>query len=105
MGDTNMENDAEETCRRFDELYGNLSPANETKTNAGSGNPTEDPDCVIDDTQKAQFLAKHGDEVYYEPYAPKPPRGSVEDIQHRLRMTGLRLRRHLNYSLHTKPDE
>ena len=63
------------------------------------------PDCTIDDAQKAQFQAKHGDEMYYEPFTPKPPRGSVEDIQHRLRISGLRLRRELNHSLLTDPDQ
>ena len=48
-----------------------------TKSNEGSGDSIEDPDCTIDDAQKAQFQAK-----YYDPFAPKPPRGSVEDIQH-----------------------
>ncbi len=104
MGDTNMEN-ADETIRKFDELYGSLSPPHATDTNESSGGPTEDPDCLIDDEQKALFQAKYGDEVYYEPFNPKPPRGSVEDIQYRLRITGLRLRRELNHSLRTNPDQ
>ena len=58
-----------------------------------SGDSVEDPDCSIDDAQKAQFQAKYGDEMYYQPFTPKPPRGSLEDIQHRLRITGLRLRK------------
>ncbi len=83
MADTNMEHE-DENLKAFDELYGDLSPHNETKPNEGSGDSIEDPDCTIDDAQKAQLQAKHGDEVYYEPFTPKPPRGSVEDIQHRL---------------------
>ena len=95
MGDTSMMNEADETIRKFDELYGNLTPPNET----------EDPDCVIDDEQKALHQAKYGDEVYYKPFTPKPPRGSVEDIQIRLRVTGLRLRKELNHRLRTNPEQ
>ena len=110
MGDTNMsqaltEHEHEETMKAYDALYGDLSPLNETKTNEGSGDSVKDPDCFIDDAQKAQFQAKYGDEIYYDPFAPKPPRGSVEDIQHRLRITGLRLRRELNHSLLTSPKQ
>ena len=100
MGDKNTMDDSDETMRQFDELYGNLSP---TDANGSSGGPNEDPDVSIDDEAKAQHQAKYGDEVYYEPYAPKPPRGSVEDIQIRLRVTGLRLRKELNHSLLTNP--
>ncbi len=84
--------------------YGDLSPHNGTKLNESSGDSIEDPDCTIDDAQKAQFQAKHGDEMYYEPFTPKPPRRSVEDIQHRLRITGVRLRKELNYDLHTNTE-
>jgi hypothetical protein len=110
MDDTNMNQKTtqdmyDENIKAFDELYGDLSPHNGTKSNESSGGPTEDPDCTIDDAQKAQFQAKHGDEMYYEPFTPKPPRGSVEGIQHRLRITGLRLRRELNHSLLTNPDQ
>ncbi len=90
-----MEN-ADETMKAFNALYGDLSPHRAEGTNEGNGDSSEDPDCVIDDTQKALHQAKHGDEVYYEQYAPKPTRGSVEDIQHRLRTTGFRLRRELS---------
>ena len=80
MGDTNMsqaltEDEHEETMKAYDALYGDLSPLNETKTNEGSGDSVEDPDCLIDDAQKAQFQAKYGDEMYYEPFTPKPTRG------------------------------
>ena len=61
--------------------------------------PPEEQEWTFDDKQTEQFRAKFGDETYYEPYAPKPPRGSVEDILHRLRVTGLRLRKELNRSL------
>ena len=104
MGDTHMGDDVDKTNAAFDELYGGLSPAPESNK-GGNGVSIEDPDCTIDDAQKAQFQAKYGDEMYYEPFTPKPPRGSVEDIQHRLRITGLRLRRELNHSLLTDPDQ
>jgi hypothetical protein len=101
MGDTNMEEIDELVDYNEVDSNGNPTP----KANEGSGDPTEDPDCAIDDAQKAQLQAKYGDEVYYEPFTPKPPRGSVEDIQHRLRLTGLRLRRELNHSLLTNPEQ
>ena len=105
MGDTNMA-ECDAGLKAFDDLYGSLDEGlKATKYNESSGGPTEDPDCTIDDAQKAQFQAKHGDEMYYEPFTPKPPRGSVEDIQHRLRITGLRLRRELNHSLLTNPKQ
>ncbi len=104
MGDTNMK-ECDEGLKAFDELYGFLPPHNATSTNEASGASTEDPDCRIDDEQKEQFQAKFGDEVYYEPFMPKPPRGSVEDIQHRLRVTGTRLRKELNRSLLTNAGQ
>ena len=72
MGDTNMsqaltEDEHEETMKAYDALYGDLTPPNETKTIEGSGDSVEDPDCTIDDAQKAQFQAKYGDEMYYHP--------------------------------------
>ncbi len=33
------------------------------KSNEDSGDSIEDPDCAIDDAQKAQFQAKYGDEI------------------------------------------
>ena len=105
MGDTSMNTmrESDETLRQFDAVFGNLSPDRAEETNGSSGGSTEDPDCIIDDEQKAQHQAKYGDEVYYEPFVPKPPRGSVEDIQIRLKVTGLRLRKELNHSLLTNP--
>ena len=107
MGDTNvMKNPfslgGDDDLSDYNEVYqdGNTF----TKSNEGSGASIEDPDCAIDDAQKAQFQAKYGDEMYYEPFMPKPPRGSVEDIQHRLRITGVRLRKELNYDLHTNTE-
>jgi hypothetical protein len=73
--------------------------------NQGKGDLTEDLEWTFDDAQKAQFQAKFGDETYYEPFCPKPPRGSVEDIQHWLRVTGIRPRKDLNHSLLTNPDQ
>ncbi len=104
MGDTNKNPFLGVTdLADYNEVYQDGNPA--TKPNEGSGDSLEDPDCAIDDAQKAQFQAKYGDEMYYEPFTPKPPRGSVEDIQHRLRITGVRLRKELNYDLHTNPDK
>ena len=65
------------------------------------------PDSLVDppldwsfnDEEKAESQTKYGDETYYEPFTPQLPRGSVEDIQHRLRITGIRLRKELNQSL------
>ncbi len=104
MGDTNMHTFAcVPDLADYNEVDQDGNPI--TKSNEGSGGSIEDTDCAIDDAQKAQFQAKYGDEVYYEPFMPKPPRGSVEDIQHRLRITGVRLRKELNYDLHTNPDK
>ncbi len=80
MGDTNMR-DENEDIRKFDELYGDLSPHRATDNNESSGDSIEDPDYTIDDAAKAQFQAKYGDEMYYESFTSKLPRGSVEDIQ------------------------
>ena len=73
--------------------------------NQGKGDSTEVLEWAFDDAQKVLSQAKFGDEAYYEPFNPKPPRGSVEDIQHRLRITGIRLRKDLNRSLLTDPKE
>ena len=82
------------------DLNGNPIP----KPNEGDEGPPDDHGWTFDSEQTAQFQAKFGDETYYEPFTPKPPRGSVEDIQHRLRITGVRLRKELNRSLLTNPD-
>ncbi len=70
----------------------------------GDGDPPEELDWTFDDEQKEQHQAKYGDSIFYEPYAPKPPRESVEDIQHKLRVVGVRLRKDLNRSLLTNPQ-
>ena len=102
MGDTNMDkNDDLVDYNEFD-LDGNPI---QKLDQANDGGPPEDQDWTFDDEQTEQFRAKFGDETYYEPYAPKPPRGSVEDILHRLRITGVRLRKELNRSLLTDPDK
>ncbi len=104
MGDTNMDTSAGvPDLVDYNQVDEDGNPI--AKTNEGSGDSVEDPDCFIDDAQKAQFQAKYGDEMYYEPFTPKLPRGSVEDIQHRLRTTGFRLRRELNHSLLTNPEQ
>jgi hypothetical protein len=72
--------------------------------NKGDGTSSDPEDWSFDDEQKAQSQAKYGDSIFYEPFTPKPPRGSVEDIQHRLRIAGIRLRKDLNRSLLTDPQ-
>ncbi len=76
------------------------------------GKKPKDPEDVLralewtsSDEERIRSPTKFGDEVYYEPFTPKLPRGSVEDIQHRLRITGVRLRKELNHSLLTNPDQ
>ena len=56
MGDTSMNamHNSVETLRQFDAVFGDLSPDRAGETNESSGDPTEDPDCTIDDEQKAQ---------------------------------------------------
>jgi hypothetical protein len=106
MGDTNM--------TKIDDLIDynevdpfTLAPITETARNAPNkdeeGSPDED-DWAFDDEQKEQHQAKYGDSVFYEPFVPKPPRGSVEDIQHKLRVAGTRLRKSLTRSLHLDPQ-
>ncbi len=98
MGDTKM-NDGDDLID-----YNEVDPEdliagkNPNAPNQRRGNSTDDQDCAFDSEQTAQFQAKFGDETYYEPFIPKPPRGSVEDIQHRLRITGMRLRKELNHT-------
>ncbi len=66
MGDTNM------VKNPFTRVGDDLPDYNEvdrdgnpiTKSNEGSGASIEDPDCTVDDAQKAQFQAKYGDEMY-----------------------------------------
>ena len=41
-----------------------------------------DPDPFKDKEDLSQ--TKYGDEVYYEPFTPKLPRGSIEDVMPRL---------------------
>ncbi len=72
--------------------------------NKGDEDSPEDPDWTFDDEQKEQHQAKYGDSIFYEPFVPKPPRGSVEDIQHKLRIAGTRLRKSLTRSLHLDPQ-
>ncbi len=91
MSDSNMNND--DTL----EDYNHSHP----DTHIGGRNHGTPPlDWTFDDEHEA--LSKSGDESFYDPYVPKPPRGSVEDIQHRLKTLGGRLRRELNRSLLTE---
>ena len=100
MGDTHMDKNDDLVDYNEVDLDGNPI----TKHNQGDKGPPDEQDWTFDDEQTEQFRAKFGDETYYEPFTPKPPRGSVEDIQHRLRITGVRLRKELNCSLLTDPD-
>ena len=101
MGDTNM--------TKTDELIDynevdpfTLAPITETARNAPNkgeeGSPDED-DCTFDNEQQEQHQSKYGDSIFYEPYVTKPSRGSVADIQQKLRISGTRLRKSLNRSL------
>jgi hypothetical protein len=104
MGDSKM-NDGDDLIDYNEVDPEDLIPG--TKPNApkqGDGDPLEELDWTFDDAQKAQSQAKYGDSIFYEPFTPKPRRGSVEDIQHRLRIAGIRLRKDLNRSLHLDPQ-
>ena len=84
MGDTNMQSGDE--LKAFDALYGDLSPHRAAAVNERIEGPPEDQDWTFNDEQQEQYQVKYGDEIFYEPFTPKPPRGSVEDIQHKLRI-------------------
>ncbi len=70
--------------------------------NKGDETYSDPLDWTFGDEHEA--LSKSGDSSFYDPYHPKSPRGSIEDIQHKLKVTGLRLRKDLNRSLLTKPQ-
>ena len=99
MGDTKM-NDGDDLID-----YNEVDPEDLLARNdpnapeQGERESTEELDWTFDDEQQAQHQVKYGDEIFYEPFTPKPPRGSVEDIQHKLRISGTRLRKGLNVSL------
>jgi hypothetical protein len=82
------------------DLNGNQIP----KPDEGDEGPPEDQDWTFDAEQQEQHQAKYGDSIFYEPFTPKPPRWSVEDIQHKLRIAGTRLRKDLNRSLLLDPQ-
>ena len=72
---------------KVDELvdYNEIDPITGIVSNApdlGDEDPSDADDWSFDDEQKAPHQAKYGDSIFYEPFVPKPPRGSVEDIQH-----------------------
>jgi hypothetical protein len=104
MGDTNMDKD--DDLVDYNEVDSDYFIAGKTQNAPykGDGDPPEEPDWTFDDKQKEQHQAKYGDSILYEPFVPKPPRGSVEDIQHRLRVAGTRLRKNLIRSLHLDPQ-
>ena len=91
MGDTKMDND------------GDLVDYNEVDLEDRNANRSSELDWTFNDDHEA--LSRSGDESFYDPYVPKPPRGSVEDIQHRLKTLGGRLRRELNRSLLMEPQK
>ncbi len=70
----------------------------------------EDPDDLNNEKLDWTFnephekLSKGDDSSFYDPYVPRPPRGSVEDIQHKLKTLGTRLRKELNRSLLKDPQ-
>jgi hypothetical protein len=104
MGDTNMDEHDDLVDYNEEDPIDPIAGKTHNAPNKGDGNPPEEPDWTFDDEQKKQHQAKYGDSIFYEPYAPKPPRGSVEDIQHRLRVAGARLKKDLNRSLLTDPQ-
>jgi hypothetical protein len=69
----------------------------------GRNQGTPPLDWTFNDDHEA--LSKSGDASFYDPHVPKPPRGSVEDIQHKLKTLGARLRREFNRSLLTEPQK
>jgi hypothetical protein len=100
MGDTQMNDDED------------LNDYNVDPEDLIAGKTSKDPEDILkalewtfEDEERIQSPTKYGDEVYYEPFTPKLPRGSIEDIQHRLRITGIRLRKDLNHSRLTDPDK
>ncbi len=60
MGDANMEEIGELVDYNEVDPFGD---DNKVQANEDSGSSIEDPDCTIDDAQKAQFQAKYGDEM------------------------------------------
>jgi hypothetical protein len=104
MGDTNMDK-----TDSIDDLvdYNLVDPNVGTAFNAPNKGEEDLPnpdDWSFDDKQKEQHQIKYGDSVFYEPFVTKPPRGSVEDIQNKLRIAGTRLRKSLNRSLNRDPQ-
>jgi len=104
MGDTNMTKI--DDLIDYNEVDGPIARIMETLSNAPNkgdeGSPDEDG-CTFDKEQQEQHQSKYDDSIFYAPYVTKPPRGSVEDIQHKLRISGTRLRKSLNRSLNRDP--
>ena len=105
MGDTNMTKI--DDLIDYNEVDDPIARIMETLSNAPNkgdeGSPDEDG-CTFDKEQQEQHQSKYGDSIFYAPYVTKPPRGSVEDIQHKLRISGTRLRKSLNKSLTQDPQ-
>mgnify|MGYP000716360246 FL=1 len=101
MGDTNMDN--VDGLVDYNEIDPNTGQPYNVPNKDDKG-PSDEDDCTLDIEQQEQHQAKYGDSVFYAPYVPKPPRGSVEDIQHKLRISGTRLRKSLNRSLTQDPQ-
>jgi hypothetical protein len=104
MGDTKMDKDDDLVDYNEVDPEDLIAGKTHNALNKGSGDPPGEDGWTFDDEQKEQHQVKYGDSIFYEPYAPKPPHGSVEDIQHRLRIPGVRLRKDLNRSLLTDPQ-
>jgi hypothetical protein len=101
MGDSNMNNDDELVDLNEIDLDAYIAGKSQNALKEDDGN-LNGQDWTFDNEQKAPSV--NGDPRFYDPYLPAPFRGSVEDIQHKLKITGTRLRRDLNRSLHTDPQ-
>jgi hypothetical protein len=96
MGDSNMNKDNELVDLNEVDLDTYIAGKSQNVLNKGRGNPNG-KDWTFDDENKTPSV--DGDPLFYEPHLPKLPRGTVEDIQNKLRTAGSRLRKDLNKSL------
>ena len=101
MGDSNMNNDDDLVDLNEVDLDTYIAGKSQKALNKGRGNPSG-KDWTLDDENRTPSV--DGDPLFYEPYLPKLPRGSVEDIQNKLRTAGSRLRKDLNKSLKSDPQ-
>ena len=101
MGDTNMANTVD--LLDYNEVDPMITGVYDVLNKDDKG-PSDEDDCTLDTEQQEQHQAKYGDSVFYASYVTKSPRGSVEDIQQKLRTSGTRLRKSLNKSLTQDPQ-